>query len=85
MNMKTIWQKTGALFAALILLGTVPPVDDHPQSVAATATRRVNVWQTVSGPIDDNTASIFWFGRAPPTITMWTCAWAIPASTCASL
>ncbi len=64
MNMKTIWQKTGALFAALILLGTVPPVDDHPQSVAATATRRVNVWQTVSGPIDDNTASIFWFGRA---------------------
>lgn len=63
MNTQTIWQKTGALFAALILLGNVLPVDNRPQSVAATATRRVNVWRTLSGPIDDNTASIFWFGH----------------------
>ncbi len=63
MNNRKIWQKTSALLAALFLLGSIPPPGNPPQSVAATATRRVNVWRTASGPVDDNTASIFWFGH----------------------
>ncbi len=67
MNTGTLWQKIGALLAALLLLGEggihPAPPGNPPQTIAATTTRRVNVWKTVSGPVDDNTASIFWFGH----------------------
>ncbi|MBC7226328.1 MAG: DNRLRE domain-containing protein [Thermoflexales bacterium] len=65
--MQTIpmWKNICGLVAALLLLGSAPPPGDRPPEtgIAATATRRVNVWPGAGSQVDDNTASIFWFGH----------------------
>ncbi len=65
MQMMPMCRKFCALVATLLLLGSTPMPGDPPPGtwVTATTTRRVNVWPSAGSQVDDNTASIFWFGH----------------------
>ncbi len=65
MKAQTIWRVLCRLSVLLVLSGnhSPPSASSTGNEPAATSTRRVNVWRTTSGPVDDNTASIFWFGH----------------------
>ncbi len=58
----------GVLLGLAALLNLSPLISQgRPAAVggaAANGVRRVNVWPTAGDEIDDNTAPIFWFGRA---------------------
>lgn len=64
MNVRTVgW--TLALVAVLLLGVDLPPARQQVQAGAPAdaPVRRVNVWKTPGGPVDDDTAAIFWFGH----------------------
>lgn len=58
----------GTLLIVLFSLSTrLTPVAQEEQPVyfaSAGIVRRINVWPAIGAQVDDNTASIFWFGRA---------------------
>lgn len=63
--------KTRMVWPIIFLLAVMPLGDNGPKigrrleaaAPAASPVRRVNVWQTLGNQVDDNTASIFWFGH----------------------
>jgi uncharacterized repeat protein (TIGR01451 family) len=60
MNTKAVWRIACGL-AVLMVLGDGHLISDR--HLMAAPVRRVNVWPSASSQVDDNIASIFWFGH----------------------